>query len=71
MLLGAAAKEEHMVGKYRVVLLLDENGNPIGAIIEGPRLTRPVYIAASETSAPKIPKAVRRFLRKRGFKVAV
>ena len=62
-------REEHMVGKYRVTLLYTEGDKLLGAIIEGPRLSRPIYIAAQEETSPKIPKPVKKFLSKHGFKV--
>jgi hypothetical protein len=64
-----AKREEHMVGKYRVTLLYTEDSRILGAIIEGPRLSRPIYIAAQEEASPKIPKPVKKFLSKHGFKV--
>ncbi len=64
-----ARREEHMVGKYRVTLLYTEDGKLLGALVEGPRLTRPVYIALQEETSPKIPKPVKKFLSKYGFKV--
>ena len=64
-----ARREEHTVGKYRVTLLYTEDGRLIGAVIEGPRLSKPIYIAAQEEASPKIPKPVKKFLAKHGFKV--
>ena len=68
-LLMAARREEHMIGKYKVTILYDEEGKPIGAFIEGGRLTKPVYIAARERSIPKLPKQVLRFLARHGFNI--
>ncbi|ALL00733.1 hypothetical protein Pyrde_0683 [Pyrodictium delaneyi] len=70
VLLQIARREEHQVGKYRVTLLYDSEGRVVGALIEGPRLSKPVYIAVHEQTAPKIPKQVKKFLAKHGFKVA-
>lgn len=70
-LVHAARREEHRVGNYTITIFYDEKGEPIGALVEGPRLPRPVYIARMETAAPKIPKQVRRFLRRHGFNVQV
>ncbi|HID41005.1 MAG TPA: hypothetical protein EYP33_02485 [Pyrodictium sp.] len=70
VLLQIARREEHQVGKYRVTLLYDSEGRIVGAIIEGPRLSKPVYIAVNEQTTPKIPKQVKKFLAKHGFKVA-
>ncbi|ABM80007.1 hypothetical protein [Hyperthermus butylicus] len=69
MSLHIARREEHQVGKYRVTLLYTEDGSIVGAIVEGPRLSRPVYIAAQEKSSPRIPKQVKKFLAKYGFKL--
>jgi L-amino acid N-acyltransferase YncA len=62
-------REEHTIGKYKVTLLYTEGDQLLGAIVEGPRLSRPVYIAAREESSPKIPKPVKKFLSKYGFKL--
>ena len=68
-MLHIAKREEHQVGKYRVTLLYTGDGKVVGAIIEGPRLSRPVYIAIHEESSPRIPKQVKKFLTKYGFKL--
>ncbi len=68
-LLQIRERRVEQVGRYRVTLLLDQEGRVIGALVEGPRLSKPVYIAAEETSAPKIPKTVKRYLRRLGFRI--
>jgi len=68
-LLMAARREEHVIGKYKVTILYDHEGRIIGALIEGGRLTKPLYIAAREPATPKLPKQVLRFLAKHGFNV--
>ncbi|HIP65516.1 MAG TPA: hypothetical protein EYH08_03195 [Pyrodictium sp.] len=64
-----AKREQHQIGKYKVTLMYDENGKIIGALIEGPRMTRPVYIAATEKTKLKLPKQVAKFLQKHGFSI--
>ncbi len=66
-LIQAAQRREHVVGKYRVVVLFDDRGSPIGAFVEGPRLRKPIYIAATERVVPRIPKNVKKILKKYGF----
>ncbi|BEP17863.1 hypothetical protein PYJP_12150 [Pyrofollis japonicus] len=68
-LLMAARREEHVVGKYKITILYDDQGRAIGAFIEGGRLARPLYIAAKEPASVKLPKPVLRFLAKHGFNV--
>jgi len=68
-LLQIRERRVEQVGKYRVTLLYSGTGNIIGALVEGPRLPRPVYIAVEETAAPRIPKAVKKYLRRLGFKI--
>jgi len=68
-LLQIRERRVEQVGRYRVTLLLDEQGKPVGALVEGPRLARPVYIGVEESASPKIPKSVKRYLRRLGFKV--
>ncbi len=68
-LVEAAAREEHQVGKYRVTLFRDAEGRIIGALVEGPRLPRPVYIAYSEAVRHRLPKTIKKFLRRFGFRV--
>ena len=68
-LIQAAQRKEHTIGKYRVVVLLDDKGNPIGAFVEGPRLRKPIYIAATERIAPRVPKNVKKLLKKYGFMI--
>ncbi len=59
--------EEYQVGKYRITVYKTPDGRIVGALIEGPRLPRPVYVAKSEPVPNKLPKTVRKFLRKLGF----
>jgi len=66
-LLRVMQREEKHVGKYKITIFYSEEGRPVGALIEGPRLTRPLYIAAAEHSAPRLPQSVRRLLRRYGF----
>lgn len=68
-LLMAARREEHIIGKYKVTILYDHEGRVIGALIEGGRLTKPLYIAARESATPRLPKQVLKFLAKHGFNV--
>ncbi len=68
-LLMAARREEHVVGKYKITILYDHEGKPIGALIEGGRLTKPLYIAAKERATPRLPRQVLKFLAKHGFNV--
>jgi hypothetical protein len=69
-LLQIRERRVEQVGKYRITLLIGEDGKIIGALVEGPRLAKPVYIAAEETTAPKIPKTVKKYLRRLGFHIA-
>ena len=68
-LVEAARREEHTVGKYKITLLRDPDGRIIGALIEGGRLTRPVYIAYGENVHYKLPKNVKKFLQRHGFHI--
>ena len=68
-LLQIQEKRTEKVGRYTVTLLYSTEGKLIGALVEGPRLPRPVYIAIEETTAPKIPKTVKKYLRRLGFKI--
>jgi hypothetical protein len=68
-LLQIQERRTEQVGKYRVTLLIDGEGRVIGALVEGPRLPRPVYIGREETTAPRIPKQVKKYLRRLGFKI--
>lgn len=70
MMLQIARREERQVGKYRVTLLYDQQDRVIGALVEGPRLSRPVYIAVNERAVPRIPKQVKKFLAKHGFQLS-
>lgn len=55
---------------YRVTYLRDEQGNVIGAIVEGPRLSRPVYLPKSTPVKVKLPENVKKALLKAGFQVS-
>ncbi len=68
-LLQIRERRTEQVGRYRVTLLIDAEGRVVGALVEGPRLLRPVYVAVNEASAPKLPKTVKRYLRRLGFRV--
>jgi len=68
-LLQIREKRVEQVGRYRVTLLVDAEGRIVGALVEGPRLLRPVYVAVNETAAPKLPKTVKRYLRRLGFRL--
>ncbi len=61
-------RTEHFIGKYKVTLVYDDQGI-IGAIIEGPRLSRAIYIALSEAISIRLPKPVRKFLERHGFNI--
>jgi hypothetical protein len=69
MRIHVARREEHTVGKYRVVILYDAEGKILGALIQSPRATKPLYIAANESINVKLPKTVRTFLAKMGFRI--
>ena len=61
--------EEIVVGRYRVRLIA-KNGEVLGAVIDGARVPRPLYISKAEKiRAPKLPLSVKKFLRKQGFMV--
>jgi len=62
-------REQHQIGKYKVTLMYDENDKVIGALIEGPRMTKPVYIAVTEKAKLKLPKQVAKFLQRHGFSI--
>ncbi len=62
-------RDEHVVGKYRVTLLYDSDGRLLGAMIQSPRSTKPIYVAVNEPVTVKLPKNVKSFLAKMGFKV--
>ena len=64
-----ARREEHEIGKYRVTLLYDVENRVVGALIQTPRSTKPIYIAVNEPVNVKLPKQVRAFLAKAGFRV--
>ena len=64
-----AKKEEHTIGKYKVTLLYNEKGKILGALIDGPKISKPIYIAHQEEIIIKLPKQVIKFLNKQGFKV--
>ncbi len=70
MRIQIARREEHEVGKYRVTVLYDVEGKVVGALIQSPRATKPLYIAVNEPVTLKLPKQVRNFLAKLGFKVS-
>ncbi len=69
MRIHVARREEHVVGRYRVTLLYDAEGKVLGALVHSPRTMRPIYIALNEPVNVKLPKQVRSFLSKLGFKV--
>ena len=69
MRVQVARRDEYTVGKYRVTILYDAEGKAIGAIIQSPRSTKPIYIAVQEPVTVKLPKQVKSFLAKYGFKV--
>jgi len=64
-----AKRETHEIGKYRITLLYDDKGNLLGALIDGPKMSKPLYIAHQEEVILKLPKQVIKFLNKQGFKV--
>ncbi len=52
-----------------VIKLVYDDDDLIGAIIEGGRLPRPLYIAKSEKVKLNLPKPVKKFLIKNGFNI--
>ncbi len=62
-------KEEYQIGRYRVILLKTDRNEVVGAIIESPRKTKPIYVAIKEKTKLKLPKEVIKFLVKHGFNV--
>ncbi len=65
-----ARAEEHEVQNYKVKLLYDDEGHVVGAIVELPRTFRQVYIAVNEEVKIKLPRHVKKFLSKHGFRVS-
>ncbi len=70
MRIQIARKEEHSVGNYKVILVYDIEGKVVGAFIYSPRGLKPIYIAIHEEVRMKLPRHVKTFLSKHGFKVA-
>ncbi len=56
---------------YRITFVRDENGEIIGALVEGPRIPRPLYIPKEPSAkySVKLPEHLKRFLSKEGFKL--
>ena len=52
-----------------IIRLVYDDDNLIGAIVEGGRLSRPIYIAKSERVKLSLPKPVKKFLIKNGFNI--
>ncbi|MET1128605.1 MAG: hypothetical protein ABWW70_04740 [Thermoproteota archaeon] len=65
----SARREEINAGSYKLTIIYDSTGRVVGAVIEGPRLARPIYIAARERVILKLPKSVRKILRRYGFNI--
>ncbi len=62
-------KEEYRVGRYKITLLIDQEHRIVGALVEAPRRSKPIYIAYNEDSKIRLPKEVIKFLASKGFKV--
>ena len=69
MKIHIARRDEETIGKYKITILYDTEDNILGAIIEAPRAARPIYLAIHEEVRVKLPKQIRTYLRKLGFKV--
>jgi hypothetical protein len=65
----SARREEIEAGSYRLTIIYDGAGRVVGVVIEGPRLARPIYIAARERVTLKLPKSIRKILRRYGFNI--
>lgn len=57
---------------YRIKLVKDSGGDIVGALVEGPRMLRPVYVPKNPASPVRVnlPESVKSVLRKKGFQVA-
>ena len=56
---------------YRITFVRNEEDEIIGALVEGPRLPRPLYIpkAPSAKHIVKLPEHIKKMLLKKGFNI--
>ncbi|MET1101941.1 MAG: hypothetical protein ABWW69_05660 [Pyrodictiaceae archaeon] len=64
-----ARRDEEIIGRYKVTILYDAEDKILGAIVEHPRAARPVYLAINEEIRIKLPRQVKSYLKKLGFKI--